>query len=323
MLFEYREEQNIAYKIISNELEKDLISHAYIIESNGYPKAYDFSVALAKSILCPVHSTKKENCLSECSQCKKIDACEFIELKRIDPVGSWIKKSQLDELQINFSEKPLIGNKRVYIINEADKMNTSSANSILKFLEEPEPGIVAILVVDNVNQLLDTIISRCQVISLKHQENFNTSSTVQIVANAIYNKQEEVKNFIIQEEENKSIFNVLEFLKRYEQEKSKVLLCINKYFFDFFKTREDVYNAFYIMLLFYKDVLNQKITNEIKIFKDYQEYISFISKINELDVIVKKINIINELITNIKFNVNLNMLMDKLIISLEGCENND
>ena len=77
------------------------------------------------------------------------------------------------------------------------------------------------------------------------------------------------------------------------------------------------------MLLFYKDILNQKITNEIKIFKDYQEYVSFISKINETDVIVKKINIINELITNIKFNVNLNMLMDKLVISLEGCENND
>ena len=77
----------------------------------------------------------------------------------------WIKKEQLEELQQNFSETSVESNKRIYVIHNADRLNTASANSILKFLEEPEDNIIAILMTDNIHQLLDTIISRCQIIS--------------------------------------------------------------------------------------------------------------------------------------------------------------
>ena len=100
------------------------------------------------------------------------DKC-YPEIKIINPDGLWIKKEQLDEIQKEFSTKAVFGTKKIYIINEADKMNSSAANSILKFLEEPVPNIIAILVTNNIYQLLDTIISRCQVISLrKNKLNF-------------------------------------------------------------------------------------------------------------------------------------------------------
>ena len=70
------------------------------------------------------------------------------------------------DLQSEFSKKSIEGSKKVYIIKSADKMNIQTANSILKFLEEPIDEIIAILVVDNINLMLPTIISRCQVIKL-------------------------------------------------------------------------------------------------------------------------------------------------------------
>ena len=76
-------------------------------------------------------------------------------------------------MQRQFSTKAIETKYKIYIIHEAEKMNSSAANSILKFLEEPEPGIIAILITDNMYQLLDTIISRCQIISLSNSKNYS------------------------------------------------------------------------------------------------------------------------------------------------------
>ena len=77
-----------------------------------------------------------------------------------------LRKKQLLSLKEEYQNYSLIGHRRVYIIREAEKLNPSSANTILKFLEEPEEGIIAILLTKNRYQVLDTILSRCQVLSL-------------------------------------------------------------------------------------------------------------------------------------------------------------
>ena len=56
------------------------------------------------------------------------------------------------------------------MIREAEKLNGFSANTILKFLEEPEDDIIAFLLTDNRYHVLDTILSRCQVLSLKEEK---------------------------------------------------------------------------------------------------------------------------------------------------------
>ena len=60
----------------------------------------------------------------------------------------------------------LLENKRIYVIKEAEKLNTSAANTLLKFLEEPADDIIAILLTNNRYKLLDTILSRCQVLTV-------------------------------------------------------------------------------------------------------------------------------------------------------------
>ena len=127
MLDDFKLEQPIAHKIILNSIKQNKISHAYIIESNGYPKSYDFALSIAKYILCPYSYSNIEKC-NNCHQCHNIDNNDFLEIKIINPSGLWIKKNELEELQDEFSKKAVSGNKKIYIINNAEKLNISSSN---------------------------------------------------------------------------------------------------------------------------------------------------------------------------------------------------
>ena len=78
-----------------------------------------------------------------------------------------IKIDQIRNMQIKVAEKPIISQNKVYIINDADKMNVASSNALLKFLEEPGKEIYAFLTTNNESMILPTIVSRCQTLHLK------------------------------------------------------------------------------------------------------------------------------------------------------------
>lgn len=166
MLDDFIFEQKIPYKILKNALQKNKISHAYLIETNNYTLSFPFALAFAKALQCPKKLTNKNNC-GKCTQCDRINNGNFSEIKIIEPDGLFIKKEQLSDLQKEFSTKSIESNYKIYIIKNAEKLNISAANSILKFLEEPEENIIAILVANNRYKVIDTILSRCQIISLK------------------------------------------------------------------------------------------------------------------------------------------------------------
>ena len=319
MLDDFSLEQNIVYKILINSVKNNKYSHAYLIETNGYSKGLDLGIAFAKYLLCPNSYSNNKNC-GNCSQCMNIDKNEFIELKIIDPEGQWIKKSQLEELQEIFSKKSVVGNKKIYIINKAEKLNPASSNSLLKFLEEPEEGIIAILICENIYQLLSTIVSRCQVLSLKNKMNLDNLSTKERIANYLSNNKEDIENFINNEDSIIKIEKVIEFIKYYEENHSNTLIYINKLWHEYFKEKTDIYNSFTMMLLFYKDILNLKLGKIIQVFTDYVNEVNIIEEKNSLDEITSKINVIMDLREKIKFNVNSNLLMDKLIIELGRCD---
>ena len=322
MLDEFQLEQPIIYKTLVNSLKNNKCSHAYLLDSNGYSNSLDFAIAFAKSILCPNNYFNCTNC-KNCYQCKNIDNREFLELKIIEAEGQWIKKNQLEELQYDFSKKSILGNKKVYIINGAEKLNVSSSNSLLKFLEEPEEGIIAILITNNMNQLLDTIISRCQILKLNPSKKNNLGNILENLGNNLYNNKEEIENYINNEENLVKINKIVEFIKYYEDNKIKTLIYINKLWNQYFKERQDINIAFNIMLLFYKDVFNYFLGNNLEIFENYVNDIKYIAEKNKIDVIISKINVIMNLKEKIKFNINNNLLMDKLLIELERCGKND
>lgn len=316
MLDDYEISQPIIYKILKNAIKNNQYSHAYLFETNGYTDSFNLLMAFTKSLLCPNKYLKKENC-NNCHQCEVIEAGNFPEIKIINPDGLWIKKEQLRELQAEFNEKALIGNKRIYIINHAEKMNMAAANSILKFLEEPEGEIIALLVTDNIYSVIETIRSRCQILRLKDtKENTKESEIVQlknIIAANHENKEEIINN---QEVDNK-IIKVIEFINYYEKHHFDTIIYMNKLWNDYIKNKEDMIDSFDIIILYYKDIINIKLNKDLEIFNKTKE-IESIANNNDIKTLCKKLNIILKHKQNIKYNANNNLLMDKLIIDLEG-----
>ena len=140
MLEEYEKKEPIIYRQISNSIKNGL-SHAYLFELNDNIYAYEMIMSFVKKVL----SNGDDNIA------KRIDDGNYPELKHIFPDGQLIRKEQLEELQKSFSTISLENDKRFYIIHDSEKLNVAAANSLLKFLEEPSDGIIAILLTNNIN----------------------------------------------------------------------------------------------------------------------------------------------------------------------------
>ena len=249
MLDEYVEDQKIIYNILINAVKKNKYSHAYIFEKNNYENADKLILAFVKYLLCPKNYSNNELC-GKCTQCDKIDRNICLDLEIINPDGLWIKKEQLEKLQLDFSKKSLENNKKIYIINEAEKLNVQAANSILKFLEEPEENIVAILVTNNLYQILDTIVSRCQIISLNRKNSYDNMSTLDKILSIINSNTENLELLIE---------TSIKFVNYLEKNRTDTILMTNKLWHNNIKDRNDYLISYNILLFYYKDIINYKL----------------------------------------------------------------
>ena len=301
MLDEYIEEQKIAYKVLKNAVMKDKCSHAYLFETNGYIKKEEFALAFAKYVLCPNKYSNNKKCVN-CTQCDNIDKNIFSEIKIISPDKDslWIKKEQLVELQNEFKTKSLLANKKIYIITDATKLNTSSSNSILKFLEEPADNIIAILLADNIHQLLDTIVSRCQIVSLVNKK--TKENLLESLISVKLDNLEEIKE------------NTINYINELEKNKKEMILFNKKYFHNYIKEKNELIASFEIMILYYKEAINLKLNLDNEIIDN----VNNILLNNTIEELNKKIKIITDFKKNIYVNANTNLLLDKLVIELGG-----
>lgn len=317
MLSEYYIDNNIACEILYRQLKKSNISHAYIIETNNYYKGYEFALSFAKALLCPQKYVDNKLC-GDCTQCKQIDDNNNTELEIIEPDGMWIKKEQLNVLQKNFATKSLTSKRKVYIINHAEKMNEASANSILKFLEEPEDGIVAILVVDNAELLLDTIASRCQKIKLINKKQVIGESDLERVSNYIFDDKNKKEIFIQTEQSKELLESVFKFIKSIESNKQETLFKENNICSLILKDKMMFQQFFKILILVYNEILNYKLVKQEKIFIENNDILASVAEKNDIDKLSKKVLSILQIEERIKYNCNLNLVLDKLIFVLEG-----
>ena len=150
---------------INKIIENNKVSHAYLIEINDYDTDKKYIFDFIKMILCNVTYEKLEK--ENNNIINLIDNNDYPDIKVIEPEGATIKKSQMIDLQKDYSNKSLLNGKRIYVVKDADKLNPASANTILKFLEEPEEDIIAILLTNNRYKIIETILSRCQILTLK------------------------------------------------------------------------------------------------------------------------------------------------------------
>lgn len=143
---------------LKRSLEEDKVSHSYMfVGIEGIGKQL-IAKAFAQMILC---TNETEKGCNKCKSCIEFQSQNHPDFLYIEPDGNSIKIEQIRYLQRKIQEKPIISNKKVYIINDADKMTQEAQNCLLKTLEEPPEYSIIILIGSNENAFLNTIKSRC------------------------------------------------------------------------------------------------------------------------------------------------------------------
>ena len=151
-------EQPIAYQIVENEFLNNKKPHAFLIAGKNCD---DMIIFIAQSILCD-----DDIACERCNVCSRIKRNIYPDIIRINGKESSIKKRDIEEIQIQMAKSSLEGRGKVYIIEEIENSSKEAINSILKMLEEPMDNVYAIFTTTNIDRVLPTVISRCQVLKL-------------------------------------------------------------------------------------------------------------------------------------------------------------
>lgn len=282
MLEKYINDYKEFYSIMKNAINTSKISHAYMFEIDDNLDIDEFEKDICKIL---INSDDNDTNLL-------IDNDNYPNIKKVKADGLWIKKEQIQEVQSDFRKESYDNNLKIYIIEDASKLNKSSGNTLLKFLEEPEKNIVAILLTKNKYSVIKTIMSRCINISLIK------------------------KNFVEISEEDIS-YKAVELIEIY---KDKALPYLYELILKAELERNELYEMFENMQKIYNDFLH--INNNINAKYNYfeQNKIANIKFDNNDGLIIKKINAIQKNSEYMKNNVNIKTILDKIIIDVYGGE---
>lgn len=229
---------------------------------------------------------------------EETDIKSCVDVYIVSPSSAFITKDQMLELQENLKTTSQIHDKKIYIISECEKLNPQAANSLLKILEEPEPNIFAFLITGNINKVMETIKSRCQVLFLASsisQEN------------------------IYQNLDESLLINIIDFIKQVEEKKCKSIAYVSN-IFDKNIEKKDFKKIFNIVEYFYMDCLNYFLHKKIEYFINDEDLIKEITSKNTIKSITDKILILNSILNKMDYNLNINLLLDKIIIEFGRCE---
>ena len=157
----------IGHKKIISHFEEAIktgkVSHAYLLSGEDGSGKMMIAKAVAKALLCE----HKDGC-GECAACKQVDSLNHPDVIYITHEKYEIR---VDDIRKGINEtidiKPYSGDYKIYIIDDADRMNAGAQNALLKTLEEPPAYAVILLLANNASALLPTILSRCVMLSLK------------------------------------------------------------------------------------------------------------------------------------------------------------
>lgn len=144
---------------LQQAVENGRIPHAYLFHGMDGIGKRTTALALAQTLNC---RERGRDACGTCGACRKIDHGTHPDLFMIEPQGIVIKIEEIRQLQEQVRYRPFEGIKRVFIIDDADKMNLYAANALLKILEEPGPSNLFILITARPYLLPQTITSRCQ-----------------------------------------------------------------------------------------------------------------------------------------------------------------
>ncbi len=157
-----------AVDMLRQHIAKDTVRHAYLFAGPPHLGRRTLALRFAQALNCRETTEAGMPC-GKCRDCRQMEARQHPDLTMVqaEHEGGILKVDQVREARRSLTLKPYQSKYRLAIFLRFQEANDSAANALLKTLEEAPSYAILILTADNLDQLLPTIVSRCEVLRLR------------------------------------------------------------------------------------------------------------------------------------------------------------
>ena len=277
-----------------NSASNNQMLHSYMFSGREGIGKKLFAKIFAKMILC-LSEDKPCNTCKSCISFEGENHPDFMQINADD--GKSIKIEQIRLMQEKVVEKPIISNKKVYIINDAELLTKEAQNCLLKTLEEPPEYVIIILIVSNESKILNTVKSRCVKIEFEkipdeEINNYLEKQGISKLTNIMLKQCDGSLKMALNIGEKTEEYNTLEKIINNMEKENIAAIWNNAEIL--YKSQDEIFD--------YLDYINVILYNKLlKINK-----ISYVNCIEKVEKIKK----------NLLANANYNMCIDNLLLEL-------
>lgn len=299
---------------IDHLIETNQLSHAYLFEGDNMFEMKTTAVYFAEQILCQ----SDEICKT------KVQTHNHPDYIYIQTDETTIKKHHIEELLRKMNQKSVESEYKVYIIEAFDKLTVQGENSILKFLEEPPPNTIALLLTTKKDQILPTIHSRCQLV---HFMPASKETYVNILEESgIPNAIAHTLSFVTSDKDEAILLTEEQFFLQFRKSVIKLAeLMINDQNMAMIYITECIKlaNSKSLQLLFlnslnayFQDLLHSKTELDVmKAYPDLTERLIEVSRMLSLQDVINYIQTITEANKKLAQNVNATLVFEQMVIN--------
>lgn len=314
-------------KHLQEGIKQGNLSHAYIINGETGSGRRLLASALTKTLLCENRTEQGDAC-GKCKSCLQADSNNHPDIRFITHEKASIGIDDIrDQLINDITIKPYSSSHKVYIIPDANKMTEQAQNALLKTIEEPPEYAVILLLTENAQNLLPTIISRCITLNT---EPLDQEAITQYLIQNLQMEPERAKiaagfcqgnvgkaiHFASSEDFQEMKQDTLQLLKKIDDmDISDIMSMIKE-----LSLRKGKINEYLdLMLLWYRDVLMFKVTKDanILLYRDEYKAISRQASIRNYEDIEKIIKAIDKAKVRLNANVNFETAIELLLLTIK------
>lgn len=276
--------KNDSFQLLYDKLHENHLAHSFLFETNNQSQCYLDILHFIKAMNC--EQDFQDDC-HNCNLCHLVDIDHLPSLITIKPDGANIKKEQIIALKSAFETKPIYSKYNSYIILNAEDLNSSSANTMLKFLEEPEDYIIGFFITNNKENVIDTIRSRCQIIPVIYDED-----------DALHIP-----------EVWKSI--ALNYVKEVEMNHDEALLYNKDVLLPLIHDHKELLYLLQSVFTIYRDLYRKKIYNIDS--SSFNHDLDFVLE-KDTHYLIHEMDMLVQLLDEMNYNLNISLALDKYVL---------
>lgn len=317
-------QQPRASELLYHSLRNGRLAHAYLFSGPKGAGKKQMALHLAKSLFC---QEREADACGACVTCRRIDAGNHPDVLFITPDGASIKIDQIRALQKEMAMRAVESKHKVYIIEHVDKMTTQAANSLLKFLEEPPAGVLAVLLTEHGHAILPTILSRCQMVQFSPlsadaiaQELFSLGvlpGMARVASHITTNVEEAI--LLGQSESFAQLRNlVIQLVQECKQRNSSALFTIHDMLQKSDKSKEELPLFLDLLILWLRDILYVQVGRHAHLINnDQQDVLQGQALVWTKAELLHGIDLVMETKNRIERNANAQLALERLVLQIQ------